>query len=50
MVMAYGLLIEKFDLFVEAVAPQMTPQKLVPDSQKFANADDQASIVIDLAA
>jgi hypothetical protein len=49
-VIAYGCLIEKFDLFVQAMASQTPPWKRVPDSQKFANADGRACTVIDLAA
>lgn len=36
-VMAFGFLIERFDLFLRAIAPQLLQQQLTPYSQRLAN-------------
>jgi putative membrane protein len=48
-VMAFGFVIERFDLFMQAAAPQMALQQLTPHSQKFANAAGLAFIGIGVA-
>jgi len=48
-VMAFGFVIEKFDLFLRAVASQAVLQKLAPHGQKFANAAGLAFIAIGVA-
>jgi len=48
-VMAFGFVIEKFDLFLRAVASQEVLQKLAPHGQKFANAAGLAFIAIGVA-
>jgi putative membrane protein len=48
-VMAFGFVIEKFDLFLRAVASQATLEKVAPHSQKFANAAGLAFIAIGVA-
>ncbi|MGD0024722.1 MAG: DUF202 domain-containing protein [Xanthobacteraceae bacterium] len=48
-VMAFGFLIEKFDLFLQVAAPQMALQQLAPHGQKFANAAGLAFIAIGVA-
>jgi len=45
-VMAFGFVIEKFDLFLRALAPQATLKQLAPHGQKFANAAGLAFIAI----
>jgi putative membrane protein len=46
-VMAFGFVIEKFDLFLQALAPSTaTLQRIAPHGQKFANAAGLAFIVI----
>lgn len=45
-VMAFGFVIEKFDLFVAALAPQAALKQLAPHGQKFANAAGLAFIAI----
>jgi putative membrane protein len=45
-VMAFGFVIERFDLFLQAMAPQMPLKQLAPHGQKFANAAGLAFIVI----
>ena len=45
-VMAFGFVIEKFDLFLQVAAPQMALQQLAPHGQKFANAAGLAFIAI----
>jgi putative membrane protein len=45
-VMAFGFVIEKFDLFLRAVASQAVLAKLAPHGQKFANAAGLAFIAI----
>ena len=48
-VMAFGFVIEKFDLFLQVAAPQMALQQLAPHGQKFANAAGLAFIAIGVA-
>ena len=45
-VMAFGFVIEKFDLFLVAVAPQTVLKQIAPHGQKFANAAGLAFIAI----
>jgi putative membrane protein len=45
-VMAFGFVIEKFDLFLRAAAPQAALKQLAPHGQKFANAAGLAFIAI----
>ncbi|HTV36170.1 MAG TPA: DUF202 domain-containing protein [Xanthobacteraceae bacterium] len=45
-VMAFGFVIEKFDLFLRAVASQAVLEKIAPHGQKFANAAGLAFIAI----
>lgn len=47
-VMAFGFVIEKFDLFIQAVASQRQPP-LSPSSSSFANAAGLAFIAIGVA-
>ncbi len=48
-VMAFGFVIEKFDLFLRAVASQAVLEKVAPHGQKFANAAGLAFIAIGVA-
>lgn len=48
-VMAFGFVIEKFDLFLRAVASQTVLEKIAPHGQKFANAAGLAFIAIGVA-
>jgi len=48
-VMAFGFVIERFDLFVQVAAPQIALQKLAPHGQKFANAAGLAFIAVGVA-
>lgn len=48
-VMAFGFVIEKFDLFLRAIAPQTALKQLAPHGQKFANAAGLAFIGIGVA-
>lgn len=48
-VMAFGFVIEKFDLFLAALAPQTALKQIAPHGQKFANAAGLAFIVIGVA-
>ena len=51
-VMAFGFVIEKFDLFLQALAPQMTQRTLkllAPHGEKLANAAGLAFIAIGVA-
>jgi putative membrane protein len=51
-VMAFGFVIEKFDLFLQALAPQMprrTLKLLAPHGERFANAAGLAFIAIGIA-
>jgi putative membrane protein len=45
-VMAFGFLIERFDLFLEIAAPSLAGRSLSPLGQKFANAAGLAFIVL----
>jgi putative membrane protein len=45
-VMAFGFVIEKFDLFLQAAAPQLPAKLIAPHGQKFANAAGLAFIAI----
>jgi putative membrane protein len=45
-VMAFGFVIEKFDLFLRAAVPQMALKQIAPHGQKFANAAGLAFIAI----
>jgi putative membrane protein len=47
-VMAFGFVIEKFDLFLQAIAPQ-TQRQLSPHGSTFANAAGLAFIAIGVA-
>jgi putative membrane protein len=47
--MAFGFVIEKFDLFLQAVAPQIAFKQIAPHGQKFANAAGLAFIAIGVA-
>ena len=44
--MAFGFLIERFDLFLQLAAPSLARQKLSPLGQKFANLAGLAFIVL----
>jgi len=48
-VMAFGFVIEKFDLFLKALAPQAALKQIAPHGQKFANAAGLAFIAIGVA-
>ena len=48
-VMAFGFLIERFDLFLKFAAPQISQQQLAPHGQAFANAAGLAFIAIGVA-
>ena len=48
-VMAFGFLIERFDLFLKFAAPQLAQQQLSPHGQSFANAAGLAFIAIGVA-
>jgi putative membrane protein len=45
-VMAFGFVIERFDLFLQVAAPQIAQQQLAVHGQKFANAAGLAFIGI----
>jgi putative membrane protein len=45
-IMAFGFVIEKFDLFLKALAPQVSLKVIAPHGQKFANAAGLAFIAI----
>ena len=45
-VMAFGFVIEKFDLFLLALAPSASLKQIAPHGQKFANAAGLAFIAI----
>ena len=45
-IMAFGFVIEKFDLFLKALAPQVALKQIAPHGQKFANAAGLAFIAI----
>jgi putative membrane protein len=48
-VMAFGFLIERFDLFLKFAAPQLAQQQIAPHGQAFANAAGLAFIGIGVA-
>ena len=48
-VMAFGFLIERFDLFLKFAMPQMAQQQAAPHGQMFANAAGLAFIAIGIA-
>jgi putative membrane protein len=48
-VMAFGFLIERFDLFLRYVAPQVAQRRLPPRSEAFANWAGLAFIVLGIA-
>ena len=48
-VMAFGFLIERFDLFIKIAGPQLAQQHLAPHGQAFANAAGLAFILIGVA-
>lgn len=45
-IMAFGFVIERFDLFLQAVASQSALRQIAPHGQKFANAAGLAFIAI----
>jgi putative membrane protein len=45
-VMAFGFVIERFDLFLQVAAPQIALKQIAPHGQKFANAAGLAFIAI----
>jgi putative membrane protein len=47
--MAFGFVIEKFDLFLQIAAPQIALQKLAPHGQKLADAAGLAFIAVGVA-
>jgi putative membrane protein len=47
--MAFGFLIERFDLFLKFAAPQMAQQQIAPHGQSFANAAGLAFILLGVA-
>jgi putative membrane protein len=48
-VMAFGFVIEKFDLFLQVAAPQIAHQQLAIHGQGFANAAGLAFILLGIA-
>jgi putative membrane protein len=48
-VMAFGFVIERFDLFLQIAAPQMAGKQLAPHDQWFANIAGLAFIVLGVA-
>ena len=48
-VMAFGFVIERFDLFLQMLAPQMAQQQFTPHGQWFANMAGLAFIVLGVA-
>jgi inner membrane protein YidH len=48
-IMAFGFVIERFDLFLQMMAPQMAQQHFTPHGQWFANAAGLAFIVLGVA-
>ena len=48
-VMAFGFVIERFDLFLQIAAPQMAGKQLAPHEQWFANIAGLAFIVLGVA-
>jgi putative membrane protein len=47
--MAFGFLIERFDLFIKFAAPQAAQQQLSPHGQTFANVAGLAFIAVGVA-
>src|SRR5580698_2117406 len=48
-VMAFGFVIERFDLFIRVTVPQLAQQKLAPHSQMLANIAGLAFILLGVA-
>jgi putative membrane protein len=48
-VMAFGFVIERFDLFLAIAAPQIALKEIAPHGQKFANAAGLAFIAVGVA-
>ena len=48
-IMAFGFVIERFDLFVQMLAPQLAQQHVTPHGQWFANMAGLAFIVLGVA-
>jgi putative membrane protein len=48
-VMAFGFLIERFDLFLKYAVPQLAQQQVAPHGQAFANAAGLAFILLGVA-
>jgi inner membrane protein YidH len=48
-VMAFGFLVERFDLFIEIAAPSLTSRIISPVGQKFGNAAGLALIILGTA-
>jgi putative membrane protein len=48
-IMAFGFVIERFDLFLQMMAPQMAQQNFTPHGQWFANVAGLAFIVLGVA-
>jgi putative membrane protein len=48
-VMAFGFVIERFDLFLQIAAPQLAGRQLAPHNQWFANIAGLAFIVLGVA-
>jgi putative membrane protein len=48
-VMAFGFLVERFDLFLETVAPSLSGRMLSPTGQKFGNFAGLTLIVVGTA-
>jgi putative membrane protein len=48
-VMAFGFVIERFDLFLQIIAPQMAGKQLAPHNQWFANIAGLAFIGLGVA-
>jgi putative membrane protein len=48
-IMAFGFVIERFDLFLQMVAPQMAQQHFTPHGQWFANVAGLTFIILGVA-
>jgi putative membrane protein len=48
-VMAFGFVIERFDLFLQIAAPQMVGKQFAPHGQEFANVAGLAFIILGVA-
>jgi putative membrane protein len=48
-VMAFGFVIERFDLFLQVAAPQLALKQFAPHGQAFANAAGLAFILLGVA-